>query len=676
MKKFRPWKKFSASEPKGVQPMSSFQHGRDKGAKGNKKNKTKTSSTGKKMTGEKTNSWLEANRAKKYLGETTKTSSTWFSRLNQYLVLVACLILVTLLWLSVSLFSITIFQHDQYKTRAESNPLRRYPIAANRGVIYDQKGNLLVRNEPSYDLYVDIEQFAHQDLEQLLKDYPKISKKDQNQLSQELDEIKANQYLGNRALFIHNIPADYALQIQAFQKEGLFVEESSYRYYPYESVVGHVLGYIGPVTQEDLSEDSPIDLNDMVGREGLEAYYDGILRGEKGYKLVEVDSHNNILSEYAYDNQAPKSGGNLVVSLRVSDQRKMQSILQSYVNGYHAKSGAAVIMDINSGQVRVLASYPNYDNNLFIGGISYKKYKKLSKSPQTPLLNKAIAAQEPAGSTFKTIVASAALQEGAITPGTVFVSSGVIRLSGGTPFQEYHKHVYGSLALRDGLMVSSNIYFCRTMLRLGIEKFDRHASKFGIGEYTGIDLPGEAKGRLPSPKNKIWLAKNGAYWLEPIWYPEGDSCNSAIGQGITLVTPVQLASAAATIANGGNVLQPRIVKTIIKDGQEQNLEPVIKYENIIADRHLQVVREGMRMSVVGSRRIIPQLADVPVAVAAKTGTAEFGTKDKDGYSQTHAWVMGFFPYDNPRFAFAVLLEGGGASSRAAEVMRDWMKRSL
>jgi penicillin-binding protein 2 len=274
------------------------------------------------------------------------------------------------------------------------------------------------------------------------------------------------------------------------------------------------------------------------------------------------------------------------------------------------------------------------------------------------------------------------LEEDAITPNTVFVSTGVIYLGQGQPFQEYHKYVHGPLDLRGGIAKSSNIYFCKTMLELGIDKFVPYAEFFGIGQSTEIDLPGEASGRLPSPENKIQLANSGYYpWLDPIWYPEGDACNTAIGQGITAVTPLQVVNWASVIANGGKVVKPKLgLKTVLETEEEtkkkeKTIAAEILRQGKVSDDSLAYVRDGMRHSVSGPQRVIVPLEGAKVPVAAKTGTAEFGVQDEEGiYTQTHAWVMGFFPYDDPQFAFVFFLEGGGESNNSASVARkyiDW-----
>ena len=236
---------------------------------------------------------------------------------------------------------------------------------------------------------------------------------------------------------------------------------------------------------------------------------------------------------------------------------------------------------------------------------------------------------------------------------------------------------YGSLNLIEAISVSSNIYFCELIRNWDINKLVPYMEKFGIGSYTGIDLPGEAPGRLPSPANKIALANTTSPWLEPVWYPEGDSCNVVIGQGIALVTPLQMTNWNSALANEGTLHTPYIAEYFLNE--KMNRE-VIKhqsiYTNIASKEAIKTVKEGMWNAVNGPRGTIGNLAGLKTKVAAKTGTAEFGALNKDGsYEHTHAWVTGFFPYDDPQYTFTIFLEDGGESYNAARLARyliEWM----
>ncbi|GAG49773.1 unnamed protein product, partial [marine sediment metagenome] len=233
----------------------------------------------------------------------------------------------------------------------------------------------------------------------------------------------------------------------------------------------HILGYTGDASTDQIDANEDVDLGDVVGQDGIEYQYDDVLRGEKGVQIIEIDASMNVVNEYVNEGTAPVPGDSLYLSIDANAQRKFYEILKAGIETYDATGGAAILENVRTGEVVASVSLPSYDNNAFIGGISEDEYARLiSDAEGVPLFNRAISAQVPPGSMFKTIVASAALQEGAITRDTVFNSTGVIYLGDGTyPFQEYHQHAYGPLDLISGIAKSSNIYFCRTMLALGIE---------------------------------------------------------------------------------------------------------------------------------------------------------------------------------------------------------------
>jgi penicillin-binding protein 2 len=289
------------------------------------------------------------------------------------------------------------------------------------------------------------------------------------------------------------------------------------------------------------------------------------------------------------------------------------------------------------------------------------------------LLNRAIAAQVPPGSTFKTLVAIAALDAGAITKDTVYVSRRGYTFSSGAPFQDYRNMAYGPLNLIDAISVSSNIYFCELIRNWDMNELVPYLEAFGIGSYTGIDIPGEAQGRVPSPENKMALANTTSPWLDPVWYPEGDSCNSVIGQGITLVTPLQMANWTSAIANEGTLHTPRVGDYLLdEDGKRETLgsDPTpLGFGDAI-----RTVKEGMWSAVNGPRATIRTLSGLGVEVAAKTGTAEFGALSKDGtYEHTHAWTTSFFPYDDPKYTMTIFLEDGGESINAVRIARQMVE---
>lgn len=583
------------------------------------------------------------------------------SILSQYagIAIIFIIFLASFLYLVYAGFNLTILRGKEFSLLAESNSIGKQVNFGERGMIVDRNGVALVQNKKSYDVYIDPTASKETDLAPYFPE-----KRDKlHQIYTAKEQLPT--------ILIHDAPKELVVLLKEKNPAGVELRHSYVRQYLNPKPFAHLLGYTGIASESDLKDNTSLVRNQIVGKSGIEYQYDTELQGEIRYDTYEKDAFGNQISETS--KLSPEQGEELTLSIYKKYQENLYSVIKKAVDEHKARGGSGVIIDVSNGEVLALVSYPSFDNNEFVSGISFDSYDKLVKSAQTPLLNRPIAAQEPPGSTFKTIVATAALDTGIIDKSTEFLAPGVIKLAGGFPFQDYRKRYNGYLNVKDALMVSSNIFFCRTIIKLGIDKLLPYADAYGIGEKTGIDLPGEMDGRVPSPENKIWLAKNGATWLDPIWYPEGDSCNSAIGQGIALATPIQMASVAMAIANGGTIYKPHLVQKITHaDGEVDTKQPVIVSKDIANESVFQTIREGMRMSVAGSRGVISSLKYVPMSVAAKTGTAEFGIKDKNGYSTAHAWVIGFYPYEQPRYAFAVLIEGGGTSSVASFAMRDFL----
>ncbi|MGI6484609.1 MAG: penicillin-binding protein 2 [Candidatus Dojkabacteria bacterium] len=616
------------------------------------------------------------------------------------LVLLFTLFLCIFGFLIFHISNLQVLRGEEMLERSKYNQLRIKEDNALRGAIMDKNGNLLAKNISSMNVYLSVERYldkkGYVDTESLGKACDTLGGiigdlwKDENpgeeskytSLPEKIYSIyEANTYF-TEILVAKNINDDMAIKIKASANElpGVYVDSGSKREYPYGEVFSHILGYTGTVTAEDLKKLKYADSTDTVGRIGLEKEYDEELIGEDGEIAWEVDSMGRTVEKEGYTLRESVAGKNLYLSIDIDTQQKLYELMEKAVVDYKAIGGAAIIEDVNTGELLALVSNPGYDNNLFVGGISQGQYNELLNDPRNPLLNRSIAAQMPPGSTFKTIVAAGGLEAGVLTRNTIYVSRSGYTFTGGASFQEYGNNSYGPLNLIDAISVSSNIYFCEMIRRWNMDALVPYIEKFGIGKYTGIDIPGEAPGRLPSPANKIELAKTSP-WLEPVWYPEGDSCNSVIGQGITLVTPIQMANWTAAIANGGTLHTPHLAKSF---ENEKKVKEDIKFtplgEKILSEKSLDTVLEGMWNAVNGPRATIRGLAGIPgLTVAAKTGTAEFGKLNKKGeYEHTHAWVTTIFPYDNPKYVLTMFLEDGGQSYNTAKVAKEmivWMKEN-
>lgn len=613
-------------------------------------------------------------------------------------VLLLALFLFLFGFLIFQLVSLQVVQGEHFLAKSKRNQVSIREEKALRGVIMDRNGKLLVKNVASMNVYISIERYIDEngyiDTERLettlntlggiIGDLWKSAEQAEEftTLSEKIYSTYEKNTYFTEILVARNINDDMAIKIKASTNDlpGVYIDSGSKREYVHGDAFAHILGYTGNVTAEDLKKLDYVKLTDVVGRTGLEKQYDEYLLGEDGEIAWEVDSFGRKISEEGYVVKEPVAGKNLYLALDIEVQKKLYELMEKAVVDYGAVGGAAIIEDVNNGELLALVSNPGYDNNLFVGGISQKEYDKLLRNPRNPLLNRAIAAQVPPGSTFKILVAAGGLDAGVLTRNTIYVSRAGYTFTGGASFQEYGNRSHGPLNLIDAISVSSNIYFCEMIRKWDMNGLVPYLEKFGVGEYTGIDVPGEAPGRLPSPANKIELSKTSP-WLEPVWYPEGDSCNTVIGQGITLTTPIQMANWTAAVANGGKLNVPHLAKSFEgEDGKKDEVEVQPIRTDIVSSDSLKIVREGMWNAVNGPRATIRYLAGIPgVSVSAKTGTAEFGKLNKKGvYEHTHAWVTTFFPSERPKYVLTMFLEDGGQSYNTAKVAREmiiWMKEN-
>ena len=409
--------------------------------------------------------------------------------------------------LIAELSTLQIVKGEEMYEKSESNQIRIRTVPAYR-VVFDRNGKQLVVNESSVNVYLALENYldssGYIDSELVEKAsntlrYFRTVGQRQGRMEREYLSISEKIYSVHKEtpffmdiLIGTDIDNDTAIRIKANSEElpGVYLDDGYKRNYPEKEILGHVLGYTGTVFAEDLELLDYIVSTDVVGRSGLEREYDKYLIGKHGEVAWEVDAIGRTVSKEGYVIKEPTPGKNLYLTIDMELQRKLYEIIGEGVKEYGAVGGAGVIEDPNTGEILAIVSYPGYDNNLFVGGITESEYSALLNDERNPLLNRAIAAQMPPGSTFKTIVAVGALDAGAITKNTVYVSRRGYTFSSGAPFQDYRNMAYGSLNLIDAITVSSNIYFCELIRNWQIEKLVPYMEKFGIGSYTGIDIPG------------------------------------------------------------------------------------------------------------------------------------------------------------------------------------------
>jgi len=610
---------------------------------------------------------------------------------NTYAFFILAIVFVII---AIRMVDLQIVQSRELSVHAQNNQLQVRTIYPDRGVIFDKNGERLVENVPSYRVLITVNEYLNPDgsvnkekakengenLQQILgEQWADYTLKDGEVYASVADKMM--DYLDkysyfNELMICSSLDNEKAIDVKTklHELDSMYVDTITTRKYLFGEAFSHMLGYTSKVTAQDLANRDYVDINDYIGRTGLEYEYDKELTGIKGQLAVEVDAFTNQASPLSVEIQSEQDGYNLYTSIIKGEQQRLYDVLRNGVINYGASGGSAIIQDVRTGEIIAIASYPSYDNNLFVSGISADDYNTLVNNSNLPLFDRSVGAQQPPGSIFKTIVAPSAIDAGVLNESTKYYSSADYKFSNGAGFYEYNRYSWGWLDVRNAMEVSSNIFFCEVIRNWNMDDLVPYLEKFGIGSYTQIDLPGEMPGRIPSPANKILLATTTSPWLEPIWYNEGDSCNSVIGQGITLVTPIQAVNWTSAIANGGTLHRPHLVnKMTDAEGNEITLEYQPLETNVASSYSLSVAREGMRQAVAGSRQFVWPLRDLPFAVAGKTGTAEYGVLLSGGvYEHTHAWNIGFFPYENPQYAFVVFLEDGGLGNNASSIARDYL----
>ncbi len=566
--------------------------------------------------------------------------------------------------IGIRLIGLQITQGAENFSLAEGNRLKTQLVPAPRGLMYDRNGIALVHNSPNFSVVLNLNDYPTDKSRQ--QDFVQTLAVALGQNPQTLSAlIDANKSKESVAIE-EGIDRDKSLSLELRLNgiNGVVLVKSPSRDYIGLPSSGHVLGYTGKVTEQDLKDRPDLLPTSTIGKSGLESTYDQDLQGINGTETLEVDSLGRAIRSVG--TIPPQSGKSILLSLDSSLQQISAQALKDSISKNKATSGVAVAMDVTNGEILSMVSVPDFDSNVFsnINPTHDPDRQAVLNNPQSPLINRAIAGQYPSGSTIKPVFAAAALQEKTITPTTKLDTSAGKITVGQSIFSDWKIH--GITDVRQALAESNNIFFYSlgggygSITGLGVKRQDAYLEKFGMGKPTGIDLPGEASGLVPSPdwKQKV---KNEQWYL-------GDSYNLAIGQGDLLITPLQLTRAVAAVANGGKLLAPHLAKSILGPiGEDiRDIPTVVQRDQLVDSNVLQVVREGMRQAVTsGSARSFSGLA---VQVAAKTGTAQFNITD---LNKSHSWFTCFAPYDNPKIAISVIVEGGGEGfSVAAPVAKN------
>jgi penicillin-binding protein 2 len=596
----------------------------------------------------------------------------WRLTLLRFLIICCFTLLLAQLW------RLQIVEGHDYRMRADINRFRVSPVAAPRGVIYDRNRNIVAANTPSFAISIVPAALPEDDPIRVYRELSNLIDMDVPQIAERVDNRQSGDY--SPVVIKEGVERDVVLRVEErhLRMPGVIVVPESSRLYPYGSLMSHILGYMLPITEEEFVElqkekELGYRRQDKIGAMGIEASYERELRGKPGNKLYEVDATERPLNDLRID--SPDPGNNLILTVDVELQKDVEKLLLEGMG--ESLSAVAIVMDPRNGQILAMVSVPAYDNNVFSGKVSLDELDALLNDPRKPMINYAVSGTFAPGSTFKLVTAAASLQEGIANAGTNILCQGALLIPNQyNPALTQRLPCWGVHGPQDfirGLANSCDVYYWtlgggfKEFEGLGIDRLSKWSKLMGYGEPTGIDIPGEVGGLVPVPKWKeeTW----GEQWLK------GDTYNMSIGQGFVLSTPLQVANATNAIANGGRLLQPRLVSTIT-DSEDQPLRTVeaVEIRRIpISDENLALIREGMRL--------VPENDDVKefnipaLKIAGKTGTAEFpGEPDSHGILPTHGWFTAFAPYDNPEVSVTVFVQRGGGPSDAVPLAMKIFKR--
>jgi penicillin-binding protein 2 len=562
--------------------------------------------------------------------------------------------------LILRMWHLQVIRGDELMQRSENNSVRLRKIKPLRGLILDTNGQVLVDNQPSFDIiFVPTRTRNTDDVAWKLRN---ILADRSLSLTSEIPSLGKKRWFPPVKLD-KNISVEKLAVIETHTSDlpGVTVEIVPIRKYLSGEMTAHIIGYTGEVSPEDLKKDadSGFSVGDITGKDGLEKYLDQYLKGKSGAEQVEV----NVLGKEikVVGKIEPVSGYNVVLTVDASLQKIAWEEMKD-------KAGAVAVIDPRNGDVLAMVSTPSFDPNLFNGGISIDDWEELSTDPSHPLGNRAISGQYPPGSTYKLFVAAAALEEGLITPETSFNCHGSFEL-GNRKYRCWNKHGHGRVNLHRAIVESCDVYFYNLGKLVGVDKIAEYARAFGLGQITGIDLPREKSGLIPTSEWKLSRFKE-AWQL-------GETLSIAIGQGFDLVTPIQLVNAYGALANGGTVYRPRIVKRIeTADGRIlKTFEPEPKSTLPLSKETMDILTRALWGVVNENGGTGHALRRKEADVSGKTGTAQVvgmpddktGSKRKiiSAKFRDHALFVCFAPYKNPEIAIAVIAENAGHGGSAA-----------
>ncbi|ECO5135867.1 penicillin-binding protein 2 [Campylobacter jejuni] len=589
--------------------------------------------------------------------------------------LVVGFILLFFIFLLSRVYYLSIKSNVYYEELAKQNAIKTEFLPPVRGQITDRNGTLLAINDLGFSISI--------------KPYLSIKKSNKGILDKELSELTnlfpdlnasklAEIYKRNDSYYnqdfikvVDFIPYDEIIPhySELNLNKTIKIDPVVKRKYPFGKLASHIIGYVGKANLQDVQENEIAKLSNYTGKSGIERYYNDILQGEKGTRVYKVNALNQEVEQLSY---TPAMSNDIELTIDI----ELQSYLTSLFEG---NAGAAIIMNVNDGSILAAGSFPEYDLNPFVTGISFKDWDELSNSLDHPFTNKLINGYYPPGSVVKMGVGLSFLNSKNISPSTQYVCNGSIEL-GGRFFRCWNRSGHGPVDLKHAIKYSCDVYFYNGSLQVGIDQISETLSRIGFGAKTGVDLPSEFVGTLPSKEWKMQRYRQS-------WF-QGDTLNTAIGQGNFIATPMQIARYTAQIAKGGEVI-PHFLKSIennnttIENQMDENKKEIF---TLFEKSQLPYIRDAM-YAVANEQggTSYRYLHNLNVKVAAKTGTAQvvgFSQTDKNRvdekqfeyYTRSHAWLTSYAPYSKPKYVVTVLLEHGGRNiTSGATVAKIYQK---
>jgi penicillin-binding protein 2 len=562
---------------------------------------------------------------------------------------------------------VQLFQRDRWSGIAQQNITKTLELPATRGVIRDIAGRVVASNRPSYDVYATPRLLQPEDADRIAS-LMGLSRQERASLQARMDELPANRRTHQLELY-SDIDREQlaALETHLAELPALDIVTVPLRDYPYATLGAHLIGYLNEVNAQDLErspDPSTYRPGDRIGRSGLEKRYEPLLKGSRGFRRVVVDARGKALEGTRPDSlevemmKKPVPGHDIQLTIDMG-------LMEAFDRAFRPHpSGAAVVVDIHTGAIRALYSKPVYDPNEMSSGLSTKRYAELTGDPFRPLIDKTMYETYFPGSTFKVITALAALEDAVVDPMQRVECMGSLKI-GRQKFRCNKRHEW--VDLYDSIVQSCNVYFWELAEEVGIERITRYAEAFGFADRTGIGVNSEARGFLAT--REWYIQHYGAFRI-------GYTLNTAIGQGNTRVTVLQLALANAAIANGGTLYVPQVVQNVkAPDGSlSETFEPRIKRDVGVSPQHLDLMRRALRDVVQEESGTAFRARNKDgVAISGKTGTAQVvsrkGRSEESSSAwyldRSHGWFAGFAPSDDPQVAFAVLVEHGGSGGASA-----------